>query len=120
MKAGLDEVIKLWDLRNISRPVTSYHGHVPGNGSRRLKQIHRPTFLSTASSLDLFILSGGEGSHAVSMFQLVERCKLNDSDDNDEGEVDSPRSVFSRGKLPEDVGDVGSLAICTEKCTTFD
>ena len=73
--AGLDEIIKLWDLRNTSSPIASYHGHVPGNiGKRRLKRIHRPTFFNAAaatassSSIESFILSGGEGSHAISMF----------------------------------------------------
>ncbi|KAL3781570.1 hypothetical protein ACHAW5_002579 [Stephanodiscus triporus] len=58
--AGLDDVIKLWDLRNTTSPIASYHGHVPLNG-KKLKRIHRPIFLSTAASwssspLESFIL----------------------------------------------------------------
>jgi hypothetical protein len=94
--AGLDEIIKLWDLRNTSSPIASFHGHVPGSG-KRLKRIHRPTFSpASSSSSSSFILSGGEGSHAISMFKLGE---------------EGLQSVFSRGKLPPDVGDIGSLAV---------
>ncbi|KAL9183273.1 hypothetical protein ACHAXT_005060 [Thalassiosira profunda] len=101
MTAGLDEVVKLWDLRNVSSPIASYHGHVPGS-AKRLKRIHRPTFFNAVSSTESFILSGGEGSGAISMFQLG---------GSNEGSNEGLRSVFSRGSLPEDVGDVGSLAV---------
>jgi hypothetical protein len=106
-KAELDDLIKLWDLRNTTSPIASYHGHVPVNG-KKLKRIHRPIFLSTAASssslpLESFILSGGENSHAISMFQLPPRGDFH---------VESPlQLVFSRGKLPMDVGDIGSLAV---------
>ena len=110
-KAGLDEVIKLWDLRNTSSPIASYHGHVPCTG-KRLKRIHRPTFLKPFSSKEesAFILSGGEGSHAISMFQVQNRASTvnNSSTDTKEG---GEGVLFSRGKLPIDVGDIGSLAV---------
>ena len=123
--AGLDEIIKLWDLRNTSSPLASYHGHVPGNGNRKLKRIHRPTFLSSAVSSSStveessFILSGGEGSHAISMFQLGEQVARGGrrSDNHHASETKSSdesmllQSVFSRGTLPDDVGDIGSLAV---------
>jgi hypothetical protein len=106
----MDEFIKLWDLRNTKAPIASYHGHVPGHG-KKLKRIHRPTFLlntawspsETSSSLflDSFILSGGEGSNAISMFQLP----------NSEESSSPLQSVFSRGKFPADVGNVGSIAV---------
>ena len=99
--AGLDEMIKLWDLRNTTSPIVTYHGHVPVGAGRKLKRIHRPTFLNTSSS-DSFILSGGENSHAISLFQLKNRG-LHDS-------CSMLQPVFSRGKLPLDVGDVGSVA----------
>ena len=109
----MDEYIKLWDLRNIKSPIASYHGHVPGCG-KKLKRIHRPTFFlnnasssldttSTESCSDSFILSGGEGSNAISMFQL-NNCEGSSS-------CSSLQSVFSRGTFPADVGDVGSLAV---------
>lgn len=99
--AGLDEMIKLWDLRNTISPIVTYHGHVPVGAGRKLKRIHRPTFFNTSSS-DSFILSGGENSHAISLFQLKNRG-LHDS-------CTMLQPVFSRGKLPLDVGDVGSVA----------
>jgi len=118
MTAGLDETIKLWDLRNVSRPIASYHGHVPSNGSKRLKQIHRPAFFNTSSlkspssSLESFILSGGQGSRAISMFQIgavKDVAVAGDSNRNDSDEI--LQSVLSRGKLPPDVGDIGSLTV---------
>jgi WD40 repeat protein len=100
--AGLDEFIKLWDLRNTSSPIGTYHGHVPTSGGRKLKRIHRPTFLNSSS--DSYILSGGENSNALSLFQLKNRG-LHDSSS-------LLQPVFSRGKLPIDVGDVGGVATC--------
>lgn len=97
LTAGLDETIKLWDTRNVSRPLASFHGHVPKTG-KRLKRIHRPAFVAIAS--ESYILSGGEGSHSLSMFQL--------SNFSGDGSV---HSVFNRGRLPDDHGDVGSLAV---------
>ena len=98
--AGLDDVIKLWDVRNTEKPVMSFHGHVPTSG-KKLKRIQRPTFFTVGS--DSFILSGGENSHAISMFQ-------DDEEDNAVSNA-SLRSVFSRGKLPDGCGDVGSMAV---------
>jgi WD40 repeat protein len=97
--AGLDDVIKIWDLRNTSKPVLSFHGHVPSSG-KKLKRIHRPTFFTVGCCSDPFILSGGENSHAISMFQVDE-----------EGTNNGLRTVFSRGKLPDGSGDVGSMAV---------
>lgn len=98
LTAGLDDMIKLWDLRNTREPVCSFHGHVPTSG-RKLKRIHRPTFFNVDS--ESFILSGGENSHSISMFQEHEEAI---------DESSKLRSVFSRGKLP-DAGDVGSMAV---------
>ena len=77
-----------------------------------MKRIHRPTFLKPYSSKEesAFILSGGEGSHAISMFQIQNGTSTaNNSSTDTEGGV--LQSVFSRGKLPTDVGDIGSLAV---------
>ena len=110
--AGLDDVIKLWDLRNTGKPVMtgSFHGHVPMSG-RKLKRIHRPTFFSNGSSnSESFILSGGENSHAISMFE-VDQANV----DLYSLEPSLLRSVFSRGKLPDGSGDVGSMAVHSDQ-----
>ena len=113
IKAGLDEVIKLWDLRNVSNPFASYHGHVPGNG-KRLKRIHRPTFfnnVSSKSSGQSFILTGGECSHSISMFQLGQHTHSMKEEKMGKGDECKLHSVFSRGTLPQNLGDIGSLAV---------
>ena len=99
LTAGLDDVIKLWDVRNTRKPILSMHGHVPASG-KKLKRIHRPSFFSCVS--DSFILSGGENSHSISMFQLDEDVNSMSAD---------LCSVTSRGKLPDGCGDVGSMAV---------
>ena len=65
-----------------------------------------------------FILSGGEGSHAISMFQLGQqvagggrRSDHHASEKKSSDESMLLQSVFSRGTLPDDVGDIGSLAV---------
>ena len=81
---------------------------MPGNG-KRLKRIHRPTFFNDVSSKSpgqSFILSGGEGSHSISMFQLGQEEKK-----TGKGDESKLHSVFSRGALPHDLGDIGSLAV---------
>jgi hypothetical protein len=50
-----------------------------------------------------YIISGGENSRSISMFQL--------SPSGDSTDGCPLQSVFSRGKLPLDVGDIGSLAV---------
>ena len=86
---------------------------MPGCG-KKLKRIHRPSFFlnnasssldttSTESCSDSFILSGGEGSNAISMFQLNNREGSSSSS--------SLQSMFCRGSFPLGVGDVGSLAV---------
>ena len=101
LTAGLDTTIKLWDCRNASSPLASFHGHVPQSG-KKMKRIHRPTFLSLGS--ESYILSGGEGSHSLSMFELSNR----------RGDR-TLHSVFHRGKLPEDHGDAGSVAVLGDR-----
>ena len=97
LTAGLDTTIKLWDCRNASSPLAQFHGHVVPQNGKKMKRIHRPTFLSLGS--ESYILSGGEGSHSLSMFEC--------SNGND----GTLHSVFHRGKLPEDHGDAGSVTV---------
>jgi hypothetical protein len=110
LAAGLDSDIKLWDTRNLSQPTCTYYGHVPSS-ARRLKKIHHPTFYiprQQASRKDplvdqCFILTGGEGSHALSMFRYDPNSSSND--------IANRSSVFSRGTLFDDCGDVGCIAV---------
>ena len=104
--AGLDSVIQAWDLRCLNSPVSEYFGHVP-TSTRKCKRIHHPVFYSPSSSPDRFVLTGGEGSHSLSMFC----CSYTTAKGKEEPITRS--SVFSRGMLPPDCGgrDVGSIAI---------
>ncbi len=66
-----------------------------------MKRIHRPVFLNAHK--ESFVLSGGEGSNCISLFQL-------DSNNGRQGNL-GLHTVYSRGKLPPDiVGDTGSIA----------
>lgn len=99
MTAGLDDQVKVFDIRSLDKPLYTYQGHVPTLS--KYKRIHHPVFYNpcqrTASS-ELFVLSGGESSAALSMFR---------NQDAKEAAV----SVYSRGRLPADCGDAGCLAI---------
>ena len=99
MTAGLDDQIKVFDIRSLDKPLFTYQGHVPTLS--KYKRIHHPVFYNpcqrTASS-ELFVLSGGESSAALSMFR-------------NEDAKESVVSVYSRGRLPADCGDAGCLAI---------
>jgi len=123
LTAGLDSVIQAWDLRNLRnnngelRPVTEYVGHVP-TSTRRCKRIHHPILYTPSSSrrgsLGYYVLSGGEGSHSLSMFQQRHNrpnttTTVFDLPDKSNRQV----CVFSRGMLPPDLGnaDVGSMAV---------
>jgi hypothetical protein len=106
--AGLDPIVKVWDQRNLSKPVACLQGHVPTSTSR-CKRIHRPVFFDpsfltptypkqfTGPRVCPFLLTGGQGSASVSVYKLGMRR-------NEE-------SLFSRGKLPVDCGDSGCIAV---------
>lgn len=98
--AGYDDTIHRWDMRNISTPVESYCGHVPLS-TKKCKRIHRPCFLSIPKSSHQYILSGSEKSGCLSIFEVGS----NYSDSMKNNEV----SVYSRGSLPRDCGDVGCI-----------
>jgi len=106
MTAGLDETIKVWDIRFLNRPLIAYYGHVPVDVSR-LKRIHHPVFYTPSKSRSSFVLTGSENSHSLSLFK--HDC------DTLNGDRNTVRSaVFSRGKLPEGYGDVGTIALHNE------
>ncbi|CAM9627708.1 unnamed protein product, partial [Phaeothamnion confervicola] len=64
LTAGLDPVVRCWDLRRSSGPVREYRGHVPFVLLRH-KTIHRPEFVVGG---DAFVTCG-ERSHQLSMFR---------------------------------------------------
>jgi WD40 repeat protein len=114
LTAGLDSVIQAWDMRYLKHGSPSllheYFGHVPTT-TRGCKRIHHPVPYKSVCG-GRFILTGGQGSHALSIFQVqppvdttrpptVEAC----------GVIRSP--VYSRGSLPEDCShsDIGSIAV---------
>mmetsp|Transcript_12814 Transcript_12814/g.23187 ORF Transcript_12814/g.23187 Transcript_12814/m.23187 type:complete len:107 (+) Transcript_12814:362-682(+) len=84
----------------MNAPMSSYHSHVP-LCTTRCKRIHSPAFYHPGSQSETrrgsFILTGGEGSHSLSMFQ--------------QQPLDYYTRVFSRGKLPPECGDVGRIAV---------
>jgi hypothetical protein len=103
--AGLDPSIKLWDWRNLAQPVVVLEGHVP---SVRCRRIHRPTFFARhhdhegGGTNQSYLLSGGEGSGSLSMYQISYDAN---------GTKAAEATLSSRGKLPMDCGDAGSIAV---------
>jgi WD40 repeat protein len=112
--AGLDPIIKVWDQRNLSKPILCLQGHVPSSTGSRCKKIHRPTFFypgekgTTTTTIEKrllpniegshpFLLTGGQGSTSVSMYQI--------------DTATTSASLFSRGKLPIDCGNAGCIAV---------
>lgn len=107
LTAGLDSVIQAWDIRYLKQgartPVCEYFGHVPTT-TTRIKRIHHPAIYNHAG--DRFILTGGQGSGALSLFKFAPLQMRN--------KATLVRSaVYSRGGLPEDCchADVGSIAL---------
>ena len=106
MTAGLDDQIKVFDIRSPNKPLVTYKGHTPIISKH--KRIHRPIYYNPCNrpagnpNDRLFVLSGGENSHALSMFR-------------NQDAQNSVVSVYSRGKLPTDCGDAGCLAVHDER-----
>jgi hypothetical protein len=103
--AGHDKTIKLWDIRrfgNHCNPLATLEGHVPV-AETQCKKIHRPTFYNPSVSIDL-VLTGGQNSHSLSMFQ----CR-GFQDYTETSSLDA--SLTSRGKLPPNSGDAGCIAV---------
>ena len=99
MTAGLDDQVKVFDIRSLDMPLYTYQGHVPTLS--KYKRIHHPVFYNPCqrpASSELFVLSGGESSAALSMFR-------------NQDAKDTVVSVYSRGRLPEFCGDAGCLAV---------
>ena len=96
--AGLDPVVKLWDQRKLSEPLVCLQGHVP-NSTTRCKRIHKPVFFHPSKSP--FLLTGGQGSSSVSVYTLP----------NPRSTTKDDFQLCSRGRLPEDCGDSGCIAV---------
>jgi WD40 repeat protein len=50
LTAGLDETIKMFDIRKCDAPVKEYTGHVPYKLAK-LKAIHRPEFYASGAAI---------------------------------------------------------------------
>jgi len=72
LTAGLDHIIYQWDIRSLKTPVLSYVGH--HDATIPVKTIHRPVFWNNE-----YILSGGEGTYSISMFESVNNKLHNNS-----------------------------------------
>ena len=116
--AGLDPIVKVWDHRNLVEPIASLEGHVP-TFTGRIRKIHRPIFFGldskstnnarwSSSHACPFLLTGGQGSSFVSMYQMGYNQIKND---DMLPIVSQPSTLFSRGKLPIDCGESGSIAV---------
>lgn len=98
--AGLDDTIYLFDVRNSSKPLRHFRGHV--SSSRAIRSIHHPVFATfSTSSETCFLLTGGEGSNSLSIYETTSG--------GDEEEKATP--VFSQGWMPQGCGDASSIAI---------
>jgi len=132
MTAGYDDTIHVLDIRYLPQPIHSFRGHVPSS-TRRCRRIHRPSFFLPPEGTrnhhsQEFILSGGEGSHCLSMFQCnfgaVAKPQMQTSTstqalhhddpyramDSNEG-VGDAMSLYSRGALPQGCGDANCISI---------
>ena len=121
LTAGLDPVIQVWDARYLAKgrgghvcPVAEYVGHVP-NSTKRCKRIHHPVFFHPFQhrnkNSDFFLLTGGEGSHSLTLFS-GNHC-TSPTASTVAGAKLSREPVLSRGLLPPDCNhaDVGSISV---------
>eukprot|EP00980_Cylindrotheca_fusiformis_P030904 scaffold25619_cov137-Cylindrotheca_fusiformis.AAC.1 len=110
LTAGLDNEIKLWDIRSTKDPVAVFRGHVP-DATMRYKRIHHPVFYETNkmdSRCNSYILTGGEKSRSLSIFK-------NDASAAASNSNCSSSRFYSRGTLPMGCGDAGCIAVNGEK-----
>jgi hypothetical protein len=107
--AGLDDTIHLFDLRNVSNPMVSFRGHV--SSSQRIKSIHRPIPCRFATcnsgSFDNFILTGGEGTSSLFVYQ----CNFHSTTKEPLVMETQLQHKLRQGMLPQGCGDVGSIAV---------
>ena len=98
----------LWDVRNLKEATWTFQGHVPVNHGR-LNRIHHPTFYDPtgAGSNSSYILTGGQGSRSLTMFEYTHSSNANSGLSMNGG------TVYSRGKLPNEYSnvDVGCIAV---------
>jgi len=103
MTSGNDDIIKIWDIRSYKKPVSTLRGHCSANGKNN--KIHHPHFTtfgqsSTHTKTKVFVVTGGQGSSAISIYDLAAQAVKNGS-----------IPAMSRGELPDGCGDAGSIAI---------
>ena len=91
--------------------MATYHGHVPDN-TLRCKRIHHPAFFNHNNKT--FILTGGEKSHSLSMYEHNNNNVENQGKGNNSSNDMKESSFYSRGRLPDDCGDAGCIAVNEE------
>ena len=113
LTAGYDPTIHSWDLRQLKKPLKSYHGHVPIS-VKNCKRIHRPCYFRpnggcTVTEIEnKYILSGGERSGCLSIFQ---ESFLSGDENHTQSSQNKHIPVYSRGCLPEDCEDTGCIVV---------
>ncbi|GMH73328.1 hypothetical protein TL16_g06159 [Triparma laevis f. inornata] len=101
MTAGsCGDVIKLFDIRSPLKPTTSLRGHTFESGAGK-RQIHHPNFYSPIRGGPSYVISGGDRTEGISMFEIGK---------SGGGVKGGEVRASNRGILGEDAG-----AICVEK-----
>jgi hypothetical protein len=117
----LDDVIQCWDLRKIVapwnklQPLREYRGHVPFC-NKKLKGIPHPVFYNPFGLLgQASILTGGQGGDSLSFYRYVGRQSSSTGSGGGKESAVICESVHSRGALPSDCGDAGSIAVAQHR-----
>lgn len=105
--AGLDDTIHLFDLRNLSKPIRYFRGHV-SSSLQKVKSIHRPVLsrcTSSSGNNNRYLITGGEGTRSLFIYS----CEF-----SAEAPVEieeQTQHLLRQGLLPQGCGDAGSIAI---------